>query len=276
MIPSAVDLSSVNLKLSRAEEHFQALKSEIFAYFHHGPYRYAERVSDDFTKYSIVVTRSECEPPIERWGLMTGDCVHNLRCALDHLIYAIAVFKHGDPPPDADSLAFPIALKPNAFSSYRGKLSMGTLDNAVWTCLEGLQPDIRNNPDLPAFLEIISVLDNRDKHRLVQLTIASPEEYDIGFDFTGVMPGSKYIDEVYYGDLHNGTEVHSITFECPTRNVKYDRVNLHMAFSVWHGAKIPDDPHPWKHRSNVLALLEKLLGEVRAIIPIVLASIPNQ
>lgn len=268
------NLLSVNSRVDWAEQQFHILKQEIFAYFHHRPYRYIERVSDDFRKYSIVITRTECEPPVERWALLTGDCLHNLRAALDNLIYAIAVAKHRSPPPDEDILAFPIALKPNAFSSFKGKFSAGTLSNALWECLRGLQPDIRTNPDVPAFLEILATLDNHNKHRLLRLAVASPEQYDIGFDFSAVPIGerSSFRDEAYYGEIKAGTEIHSITFERPARNAKYDRVNLDMNFSIWHGAKDPNDPRLWKHRSNMLGVLREIIDEVKAIIPIVLAN----
>jgi hypothetical protein len=171
-------------------------------------------------------------------------------------------------------LAFPITLKPNGFPSYRGKFAPGTLDDAVWTCLKGLQPDVRTNPDLPAFLEILSILDNYDKHRLVSLAVASAEEY--GIAYSGVIQGAGKMEEkVYYGNLYDGTEIHSITFERPTRNVKYDIVDLDMAFTIWHGAKQPDDPRLWMHRSNLLALLNALISEVKKVIAIVLASVPT-
>jgi hypothetical protein len=49
-------------------------------------------------------------PALERWSLVAADCVHNLRCALDHLVYAIAVYESGqDPPPNHRGLQFPIA-----------------------------------------------------------------------------------------------------------------------------------------------------------------------
>ena len=103
------------------------------------------------------------------------------------------------------------------------------------------------------------------------LAVASAEEYDIAY--SGSIPGAfKILEEVYYGNLHDGTEIHSITFERPTRNVKYERVNLEMAFSIWHGPKQPNDPRLWLHRSNVLTLLKDITSEVKDVIAIVLAS----
>jgi hypothetical protein len=45
---------------------------------------------------------------------MIGDCLPNLRCALDHLVYAIAIHESGQsPPPCEGSLAFPICDSPD-------------------------------------------------------------------------------------------------------------------------------------------------------------------
>lgn len=269
------DLNTVNLRIGWAEEKLYTIKSEILAYLHHRPFRYRELVSDDLRKYSVIITRSECEPPVERWALLAGDCIHSLRAALDNLIYSIAVAKHGIPPPDEEILAFPIALKPNAFPSFKGKFSPGTLDDRIWQCLKGLQPDVRTNPDLPAFLEILARLDNHDKHRLLRLPIASAEEYDIGFDMERVPIEDRgpYREEINYGELQHGTEIYSVTFEHPTRNAKYDRINLHMAFTIWHGAKNPDDPRPWMCRSNVMGLLMDLIDEVKVVLQKVVSEV---
>jgi hypothetical protein len=117
----ALDLTSVHAKLRRAEQHFYTLKSEIKAWQHQQPYKYTTGVSPDFTKYFIVINkRIPCEAPIERWSLMIGDTVHNLRSALDHLVYAIAVHQTGqNPPPDENILAFPILKTSAKFTSFK-------------------------------------------------------------------------------------------------------------------------------------------------------------
>jgi hypothetical protein len=43
----------------------------------------------DFTRYSFII-RELRRPAFKRWALIAGDCIHNLRSALDHLVYAIA------------------------------------------------------------------------------------------------------------------------------------------------------------------------------------------
>jgi hypothetical protein len=48
------------------------------------------------------------EPLLERWGLLLGDGIHNLRCALDLAVYELAIRESGeDPPPSNESCSSP-------------------------------------------------------------------------------------------------------------------------------------------------------------------------
>lgn len=47
----------------------------------------------------------EVQPDTLRWALLLGDALHNMRCALDHIVYALAVRQTGKgPPPGASRL----------------------------------------------------------------------------------------------------------------------------------------------------------------------------
>ncbi len=50
------------------------------------------------TGYHVYrVTAWHSDATIRRWGLITGDSVHNLRSALDHLVWQLACHKTGGP-----------------------------------------------------------------------------------------------------------------------------------------------------------------------------------
>ncbi len=144
----SVDLSSVNAKLRRAEEHAQAVKDEVRAWMDTNPYSVSKEPNADFTRYSLILHVSK-EPLLERWGLMIGDSIHCLRCVLDHLVYAIAIHESGqNPPPDADSLQFPIADSADNFAR-DSRRRLKPLSNPVRAVIESLQPYNRPHPDLP-------------------------------------------------------------------------------------------------------------------------------
>src|SRR5208283_1653448 len=110
-----LDLTSVNAKISRGINHAQAVESEIRAWMNGSPYRLVHEFNSDSTEHSLVF-RVISKPELERWALMVGDAIHNLRCCLDHLVYAIAVHESGkNPPLNWDSLQFPIYDEPDRF-----------------------------------------------------------------------------------------------------------------------------------------------------------------
>ena len=104
-----LNLDSVEAKLQRAQQHIQNLQDEIAPWMAKASYIISPQVNGDSTRYSLIAHLVGKEPPLQRWTLMAGDSLHNLRCALDHLVYAIAVHESGtEPPPDGNKLMFPI------------------------------------------------------------------------------------------------------------------------------------------------------------------------
>src|ERR1022692_7857 len=113
----ALDLSSVNAKVSRSIAHADALRQEVRTWFESNPDLITCENNSDNTVYRVLA-HIKTPPPRERWGLMIGDSVHNLRSSLDHLVYAIAVLESGKtPPPDENRLAFPITDTATDFHS---------------------------------------------------------------------------------------------------------------------------------------------------------------
>jgi hypothetical protein len=112
----ALDLSSVEAKLKWAEHYIDALKSEVSAYIESGSLGMPQTMSEDRSHHRFIAFIQK-EPPKVRWSLMVGDAMHNLRCALDHLVYAIAVHESGqNPPPREKTLVFPLCETAQIFS----------------------------------------------------------------------------------------------------------------------------------------------------------------
>src|ERR1051325_4580604 len=80
-------LSSIQLKLQRAQKHLKAVVA-------------SERSLRTSTKNRIIVRRTDdpaflefvlrLAKPRSTLSPVIGDCLHNMRAALDHLVYAIA------------------------------------------------------------------------------------------------------------------------------------------------------------------------------------------
>ncbi len=104
----ALDLMGVHAKLARSKEHFEALREELASWASRDPMTWEHKVNADSTRYSLILRENE-SPAVTRWSLIAADCLSNLRAALDHLVYALAV--HESPalsPKEEGALAFPI------------------------------------------------------------------------------------------------------------------------------------------------------------------------
>ena len=187
-----LNLASVEAKLKRAEHHAQSLTDEIIPWLNLNNYKLRKEVNADSTRYSIVVDQIGSDPPSERWSLMVGDCLHNLRCALDHLVYAIAVHESGtDPPLDEKALMFVIADAPGEFAKSSKRIQ--SLSVPVQAAIERVQPFNRPHATLPPLLSVLANLENVDKHRLVRLARSTIGQGNIGL--TGYQADSSNTPE---------------------------------------------------------------------------------
>lgn len=113
--------------------------------------------------------------------LRMADCVHNMRQALDHLAYRLAVSVHGtDPPPNYDNTGFPITTTPSHFQGavYSKIGPKKRMPTALYADLEALQPYTGRDQRL----FVLHELDNIDKHRFppVVAGVASGQQFRIG------------------------------------------------------------------------------------------------
>lgn len=165
---------SVELKLGRAEEHIGTLDAEIQAYFVNEPYSAYRLVENGGTDH--VILWSQCSPPPERFGLIAGDAIHNVRSSLDHM--AVALARSGAAALDANvseeeerRLQFPITMSAEEFQTQVTRGALKWVPDKAVAVIESRQPfnALPKNPRLFPLYEI-SQFDNADKHR--ELTVA--------------------------------------------------------------------------------------------------------
>jgi hypothetical protein len=117
------------------------------------------------------------EQPPAAIRLLIGDCVHNLRSALDNLIYELLVARHGDPPPTkfVEYSEFPIFSQP--MSAKARKRRIGGIAPVVRTIIEGLQPYNRGQKFASDPLWVLHELSRIDKHRLPLVVLMVPAAF---------------------------------------------------------------------------------------------------
>jgi len=110
-------------------------------------------------------------------GLIVGDVVHNLRTALDHLVHQLAVL-NGTPPFDVNrSRQFPVSVKEAAYlrksrgRTYRDRCLIGVKEEHRKR-IDAVQPYHYGEKASRNSLALLSEVDNADKHRVINTTVA--------------------------------------------------------------------------------------------------------
>src|SRR5689334_3405858 len=159
------------LKLTRAERHFKTLEQEVGLFLNRNPHVIIHEISTDGQKHLFKVEKKAVIPEVE-WGLLIGDCAHNARSALDHLVCGIEewITKR----PCSRFSQFPLSDTVDAFRAKRTQDRIKRLPLAAQTLIRQAQPCYRQ--DCPGALDplwFLHELDNRDKHRRVSLAVSA-------------------------------------------------------------------------------------------------------
>lgn len=154
------------LKLERARVHATELTQSIKNWGENPSMRTSGKIDTDRLGYKITFEGFEVPPPLHEWGLLLGDCIHNLRTALDTLAFGLARLKC-DPPEDPDDVHLPIAQSLNDFNAK----PLSPFPNEVTPVLESLQPyHYPPTEDGGATnthaIRLLNRLSNDDKHRI--------------------------------------------------------------------------------------------------------------
>lgn len=104
-------------KLTRAEHHLDDIKRQVNDYLAKKPCTVTEvAVASNSYKARLILTT----PPPEELSLTIGDCVHNIRSALDAIAYEIAETRNGGKLAERLETvsAFPICTSPTEFDRF--------------------------------------------------------------------------------------------------------------------------------------------------------------
>lgn len=172
-------------KLRRAREHVDVFNEEIRTWLGNNP----GEVRCDPGGQALEHTWSlyfPARPPKVRWGVLIGDVLHDVRSALDHLAWQLALL-NGPPP---EHTAFPIFRDPCLYAetTRKGKPTRRSglrkveglapfAQAAVEVCQpyrDPIEPD--KNP-----LWTLHVLNNADKHRVVQPMLMQTNQLAVPF-----------------------------------------------------------------------------------------------
>lgn len=179
-------LDGVILKLSRAETHLHELADAVNEFLAGDLF---DPVADlDYRGRPVVRVTNVRQPPAEL-SVLAGECIYNLRSALDHVAYQLAVLNSGSTRLSrkvAETSAFPIKPTGPRFRDAASR-SLKGISPSARSVIEQLQPyHRRRNPNARCLLAL-EQLSNIDKHRLLHLTAVAIGGAQLGLKGSGFL-----------------------------------------------------------------------------------------
>lgn len=198
MIPS---LAGPRLKLNRAKEHVDTLDQELRVFIESYSNRRPVEHTFDGTWHIICTDPPIHEPLPPRISLICGDIIHNIRCALDHLVWQLVLID-GNEPDRWNS--FPIYAKAEDFESRvkfpkdpkRSPLHGIDLNGEAWALIEREQPYNRwklGKDPAGHVLSGLAFMSNVDKHRTLMAQMLMPQE-DTIWDAVAWNPDARLLE----------------------------------------------------------------------------------
>ncbi len=193
---TVADLAGIQLKLNRAKEHLQVLKVILDGFGED----HAEAGGFNIRKHGrwhIIEVQPLPELP-ETCAVIAGDFIHNLRSALDQLIWQL-ILREGKKPGRRSQ--FPIYDSADQWlDEVRYRLPESNrplyglpIGGDAWTLIEQAQPYHSANVAADLFA-IIRRFSNLDKHRMLYTALAFPD-IDHLEDVIGWSPAARLMEQ---------------------------------------------------------------------------------
>jgi hypothetical protein len=178
-------LDGVRLKLQRAYRQIDALTEEMAAFLKGDPYQpkiefrriRGTRETPCIIDFTVRMVVNEQCPGM--WSIIIGEIVHDLRSALDHLVYQLVIFATDKPPANRDRTQFPIFLESDKFQTTGLGMLVGVSKKAT-ALIKSLQPFATGEHDSSPLWHL-NQLSNIDKHRTLHLTGGTMQAFNFSF-----------------------------------------------------------------------------------------------
>lgn len=161
-------LDGARLKVIRAQEHLDSLKTEVGMFLKEHPYGGVRPQEDE--KHGRAISHIIEAPPL-RLSTLIGDCVTNTRAALDYIVWQLATKYFASLNPDSHRwVNFPISNVPpdGWIERETNRLTQHGIPTPAIDCIKTVQP--YNAGYEP--MGWLNALVNTDKHRMPLLTIS--------------------------------------------------------------------------------------------------------
>jgi len=260
-------MSSVEAKILRAKEHFAQVLNEIDQWIGNGAHTAVYERNEDGDQHYLRAKLTGTAPPVERWALLLGDGMTNLRDSLDHLIYQLS---NTDPEnPTHPKAAFVIVQEPSSFSG-EAKRKLANISGTTRAAVEAFQPYNRPHPIVaPSLLGVLSSFAITNKHKLLLPVFAVPSSLRFSVDTKGPSRGRYAIPR---GSIEDGSIffVYETDKPEPGTTITFDKLAIDIGLVHQTVATVP--PH-LAGKSPTRLIVPALIQEVEEAINSVRASV---
>jgi hypothetical protein len=195
-------LQRFRAKLDRAAELVDDIHAGLNAYHESGPVSIGRANALTDPPRAVFYIEALEDPPL-RLAVLVGEFIHNLRSALDHLVWQLALTSTATP---SETLQFPIytAEPARPWADIVAHRLADVPDEAV-DLIYYMQPWRYSNPEDEA-LAVVRTLSNEDKHRVLLEVVSAPVEPDqASFDATSNFDVAEDMEmEVPWGAAPSG------------------------------------------------------------------------
>jgi hypothetical protein len=224
------------MKLARARQHISHLGAAIDMWLADDPYSVELDYGDDHRTLNVTL-RVRTPPPVRQWALIVGDCIHNMRSALDATVWRLAHLD-GRTATDPRGLYFPVVTQGQKWDSARKKL-LQTVPDDYAERIRNTQPFIRVADQTETDpLYALHYLSKLDKHReSIVVTVDSLEaDHKLQFEVESV-DGSEDEPEVesWEPELRDGFLLASVKSRNPILSTT-GSLGIQPAFLIAHPA----------------------------------------
>jgi len=204
----SIALKSVREKIRRAQTHLDAINAALKLTLSSEPESECVTIDVEGEGQHAISKFRKINPIDPSLPLMIGDCIHNLRSALDHLAFQLALL-NGSSSSAAEKTIFPICLVksgPNGFDKRVDRALRPFITSTALAEIEKCQPYKAYSVPNQADIWILHKLDIIDKHRL--LLIARDQFAATQFWFTVEgKSGHVVIPDPKWKPMEDGAEI---------------------------------------------------------------------
>jgi hypothetical protein len=246
-------LDGSRAKRDRAETHLKSLETCLGEFMAANPYTITVEPYPEEGRY-LLKLRNPKPFPAQDVALLIGDCVHNLRAALDYIVWELA----GAELTDRTSM-FPIFDDKDKFRTHGAWRIKGVPDEPR-ALIKRMQPYHAGHGARDLALWAIEHLDAADKHKLLTVTLPITDSLNVIFtaDPPVVLHASLSIPQPLAA-LKDDTVIAVATLLPPTPHAQ---VKTEFAPEIAFGYDGISGPFP----RFVVPNLKVLLGEVDRVI----------